>query len=557
MALQGAVSEMSLGRINRLLMSILAFFAPIFIKPSYAQTVDLLGKEPCSLCSDEGEVGYPDATIPFFFLPGFLTPKCSDLAVVASTVPRDNILCAQYQANAGYCGCPGAKPLYHCTFCPNGDIPSRSEHLLPTGDTCKSLHTYVSFFGETQCASLQFEAIANKAYDCGCEISMSEVLQVFRKRQRSGGCTLCSDGSSPPEGKKFLELTGMTCEDYAAFIESLDPEQCQIQTSRGIFDLFAYQCKCPGTTPPICPKQENPGLCTVSLLESAKVDTPCECYSFCDGEFVGCDNYPGDFLGDQCPKNGVSGCNYASAIDDLNGSDDVVNDPEYCYLCPDQTNDISNSDAILPPFSGVTIPGLEFQATCQDLIDYISTQDSDDKDCQVAKVRLAYYCGCKNVEPNCTLCPGGIEPSYASKVVTGDATCEEFSGTVLTWESGACDIGKSYLSIMAARCGCVSAQSPVCPVQENPLLCTINLLRSTNEDCECYNFCGDKFHSCVDYPGYLGENRDGLACPGGTTPIAGCNHALATSQRCRRGSIGPGCDVVETRERKYIRRLQN
>ena len=523
------------------------------MKDSYAQNDNLLGNEPCSLCLDEGEVGYPDAPVPFFVLPGIKTTKCSDLSTAASRVPRDSLLCAKYQANAGYCGCPDTKPLYHCSFCPNGDIPSRSQLILPTGDTCKSLHTYISFFGEPQCASLQFEAIANNAYECGCEISMSEVLDVFGKTQRSSRCTLCSDGSRPPEENKFLELAGMTCGDYATFIESLDPGQCQIQTSRGIFDLFAYQCKCPGATPPICPKQENPGLCTVSLLDSANVETPCECYSFCDGEFVGCDNYPGDFLGDECPQNGVSGCNYASAID-VNGSDDIANNPETCLLCPDLTNDIGNLDAILPPFSGVTIPGSEFQPTCRDLIDYIRIQDSDHDDCQVAKKRLAYYCGCKNVEPNCTLCPGGIEPSYKSKIVTGDTTCEEFSDTVLTWESGACHIGESYLSIMAARCGCISAQLPVCPVQENPLLCTINLLRSTNEDCECYNFCGDEFHSCVDYPG---ENRKGLACPGGAIPIVGCNHALATSQRCRRGSIGPGCDVVEAREKKYLRRLRN
>jgi len=553
MRLQGAVLQLLVGRFHRHVMYVTTLFAPILIKSSYAQIDNLQGKEPCSLCSGEGEVGYPDATIPFLLLPGTESrTKCSDLNFVAPMVPIDSKLCAKCQANAGYCGCPEAKPLNHCTFCPNGDVPSRSEFILPTGETCKNLHTYVSFFDRNQCSSLQYEAIANNAYDCGCEISMSEVLEVFDTRQKPDDCTFCPDGSSSLEENYFLELASMTCGDYAAFINSLDPGQCEIQTSRGTFDLFAFQCNCPGTAPPVCPRQENPALCTVSLLNSVDHDEPCECYSFCDGEFVGCDSYPGKFLGNKCPQNGVSGCNYASAIDDVNGSDTEVEDPRSCYICPNSANNIVNPDAIIPPFSGLTIPGAEEQSTCRDLVDYLSMQNTDG-DCQVAKVRLAHYCGCDGVEPNCTLCPGGIQPSFKNKIATGDTTCEDFARTILTWESGTCKIGESYLSVMAARCGCITAEWPVCPVQENPWLCTTNLLRSTNEDCECYNFCGDQFHSCADYPGdVLGASE----CPEGANSIAGCNQALATSQRCRRASIGPGCDVDAT-QKTYLRHLRH
>jgi hypothetical protein len=549
MRLKGPVLPLLVVRFLRHLIYVTTLFAPILIKGSNAQNDNLQGKEPCSLCSGEGEVGYPDATIPLFMLSGNKYQTCSDLDFVASLVPTDSKLCAKYQANAGYCGCPEATPLDHCTFCPNGDVPSRSEFILPMGETCKNLHTYISFFGEDQCASSQYKEIANHAYDCGCEISMSEVLEVFRStRRKADGCTLCSDGSSPPEENHYLQLAGMSCGDYATFIDSLDTEQCELQTSRGTFDLFAYQCKCPGTTPPVCPKRENSELCTVSLLNSINHDEPCECYSFCDGEFVGCDSYPGNFLRDKCPQNGVSGCNYASAIDDINGSGTEVED--HCSICPDSTNNIVNPDAILPPFSGLTIPGSKEQSTCRDLIDYLSMQNLDDGDCKVAKDRLAHYCGCDNVEPNCTLCPGGIQPSFKNKIATEDTTCEDFAGTVLTWESETCEIGESYLSITGARCGCITAEWPVCPVQQNSLLCTTNLLRSTNEDCACYNFCGDQFHSCSDYPG---GSLEASECPAGVTLIAGCNQALATLQRCSRPSIGPGCDDVDSRGKTYLR----
>ena len=540
-------------RFLRRLIYVTILLAPILIKGSNAQNDNLQGKEPCSLCSGEGEIGYPDATIPLLMLPGILYPTCSDLDSVASLVPNDSKLCAKYQANAGYCGCPEAKPLNHCTFCPNGDIPSRSEFILPMGETCKTLNRYMSFFEEEQCGSSQYKEIASHAYDCGCEISMVEVLQVFSHstRRKTDRCTLCSDGSSPPDENHYLQLAGMSCGDYATFIDSLDTEQCALQTSRGTFDLFAYQCKCPEASPPVCPKRENPGLCTVSLLNSINHDEPCECYSFCDGEFVGCDNYPGNFLGDKCPQNGVSGCNYASAIDDGNEDDAETQVPNSCSICPDSTNDIANPDAILPPFSGLSIPSLNEQSTCQDLVDYLGTQSPDDGNCMVAKDRLAHYCGCDSVEPNCTLCPGGIQPSFKNKIATGDTTCEDFAGTVLTWKSASCGIGESFLSIIGARCGCISAEWPACPIQQNPLLCTANLLRSTDEDCACYNFCGDQFHSCSDYPG---RNLVASQCPEGVTLIAGCNQELATlPQRCSRGSIGPGCDDHDFREQTYLR----
>ena len=522
------------------IVGVLIWLTPLLFESCSAAYSTLRGGKPCSLCPSGGtNFEFPDASIPYFILPEDDAPSCSDLAFVASMVPSDSYLCAKYQANAGYCGCPDLQPLNNCSFCPNGNIPARAGLLLPTGESCKNLHTYVSFFDEDQCSSLQYDAIAANADGCGCETGGLDDSALTKKALDL--CSFCPDGSIPPDLDKYMSMAGLTCGEYAKFITSLNRDQCEIQSNRGTFDLFAFQCNCPEVTPPVCPRQENPDLCTVSLLETVDVDESCECYSFCDEKFVGCDAYPGNFLLDKCPGTSVSGCNFASAIDD-SGS---------CSICPNFTNDISNPDAILPPFSGVTIPGIE-QPTCQDLVDYIQNKSVEDEDCQVAQSRLAHYCGCDGAESSCTLCPGGIQPSYADKITTGDttSTCKEFAGTVLTWEQATCEIGESYLSVMAGRCGCITAEMPVCPVQQNPWLCTVNLLRSTDEDCECYNFCGNKFHSCAEYPGQLLSASD---CPENVEPIAGCNRALAspTSKRCGRGSIGPPCSASLPRHLRH------
>jgi len=543
----------------RLFVLLTSLFDPtFFIKSSSAEYASLVGEKRCSLCPGGGEFKYADAIIPFYALPGANTPTCSDVAFVASLVPFDSRRCTEeFQTNAGYCGCPNIKQPNSCSFCPNGDAPERPELELQMGEICKNLHRYVSFFDDEQCESFQYNEIARNAYECGCDVSLSEIRQEeVSTRQAPEICNLCHDGSFPPDADFFLELAGLTCGDYAAFINSLDPKECEVQSSRGTFDLFAFQCQCPNTAPPVCPKQENPKLCTLSLLNSVDQDEKCECYSFCDGEFVGCDRYPGSFLGTKCPGTSVSGCNRASAIDDLNGYDGNVEDFESCNICPNSTNDIKNPEAILPPFSGVTIPGSLEKPTCQDLVEYLNKQGENDGDCQVAKSRLAHFCGCDGVEASCTLCPGGIPPSYTNEMATEDATCESFAETVLTWESETCEVGESYLSVTASRCGCVTTTSPpVCPIQQYPVLCTINLLRSTDEDCECYNFCGNEFHSCADYPGQIfNEPSD---CPEGTKLITGCNRALATSQRCSRGSIGPPCNGGEDIATPYLRHLRH
>jgi hypothetical protein len=474
--------------------------------------------DPCTLCPNGEDFVFPDGRIPYFVLPGDKAPTCSSLSFAASMLEEDSTMCARYQANAGFCGCPDMEAKNLCSFCPNQGIPARSNLVLPSGDTCRDLYTYVSYFDNDQCNSIQYDAIIANGDHCGCdEDATSDGVR------RGEVCTFCPGGAFPPEPEFNLELAGLTCGEYATFINSLTQTECEVQSARGTFELFAFQCQCPGVSPPACSRQQNPQLCTVSLLRPVEEEN-CECYSFCDGTFVGCDSYPGNFLGSDCSGVAISGCNFASAIDDSGN----------CHLCPDFTNNISNSDAVLPPFSGIIIPGVN-EPTCQDLVDFIEQTDAEDV-CEIAQTRLAYYCGCEGTQSSCTLCPGGLEPSFKDTIATGDVTCAEFANTVLTWEAGTCEIGESYLQVMAAQCGCVTAQYPICTVNENPWLCTMNLLRTTDENCACYNFCGSSFHSCSDHPGQVIDTAD---CLLGETPVFGCNRALATSHRCSRGSLGP------------------
>ncbi len=470
----------------------------------------------CSLCPNGDAHSYPDKSIPYFVLPGDETPTCSDLAFAASLVKEGDVMCQKYQSNAGYCGCPGEERKNICSFCSDGGYPAKANLILPSQDICRDLHNYVSYFDADQCDSVQFSAIVANSHHCGCADS-DEI-----DGRQADLCTFCPDGSFPPDPDLHLELAGLTCGEYAAFINSLDRGECELQSSRGTFELFAFQCGCPGASPPECSIRENPDLCTKSLLETVDEDVVCECYSFCNEEFVGCDPYPGSFLGPECEGVAVTGCNLAGAVDD-SGS---------CHICPDLTNNIGNPDAILPPFSGVSVPGNP-EPTCQDLVDYIERTDVG-IDCDLVRGRLAYYCGCDGTQPKCTLCPGGVQPSFSDQIATGDVTCGAFEGTVTTWEQETCDLGGSYLDVMAARCGCITSNWPVCPIRQNPGLCTTSLLASTNQSCACYNFCGQEFQGCADYPGERLREED---CPDGAALISGCNRELALSHRCDRGSI--------------------
>ena len=302
-------------RIRRSSKYLIAVLAPILI-------TDTRAFERCSICSDDGQLAYPNAIIPYYFLHGDDSVTCSDLEARAHTLPAHSSRCERYQTNAGYCGCPGAEPpVNKCKFCPTGSFPSKSEMFLPMGETCGDLHDYVSYMPEDRCTSVQYEGIVKHAYECGCDVSIPDVLHTHASSSISqNSCAVCPDGSALPNRNHYLEMIDMTCGEYSDMIGDSNSKQCEFTQNRGTHKLIAYQCDCPNASPPVCPLQENPQLCTVSLLNSVDSAKECDCYSFCDGEFIGCQNYPGKYLRSQCLGEGISGCNYSSAIDDVGDS---------------------------------------------------------------------------------------------------------------------------------------------------------------------------------------------------------------------------------------------
>lgn len=293
---------------------LIVLLAPFLIKCTRAF-------ERCSICSGDGQIAFPDAIIPYFFLRGDDSVTCSDLETRASSVPADSSRCERYQTNAGYCGCPEAEsPLFECTFCPNGNFPSKPEMYLLMGETCEDLHNYVSYMPEDQCTSFQYQGIVKNAYQCGCDVSIPEVFHRHASNTPQNSCSVCPDGSALPKPNHYLDLVDMTCGEYSDMISILSSQQCEFTRNRGTHQLIAYQCDCPNASAPVCPLRENPELCTVSLLNSVDSEEECDCYSFCDGEFIGCQNYPGKYLRNKCLGEGISGCNYSSAIDDVGDS---------------------------------------------------------------------------------------------------------------------------------------------------------------------------------------------------------------------------------------------
>ena len=178
-----------------------------------AGAVLVAATDVCTLCPDGRDYKFPDSRVPYFIIPGNEFPTCSDLAAAASLVSNDDVLCKKYQENAGYCGCSDIEPRNVCTFCPDGIMPGKANMILPTGETCRDLHTYVSFFNEDQCNSLQFEAISGNTKHCGCGTP--------EKFRQSDVCTFCPDNTFPPNPDISLELAGLTCGEYAIFIEIL------------------------------------------------------------------------------------------------------------------------------------------------------------------------------------------------------------------------------------------------------------------------------------------------------------------------------------------------
>jgi hypothetical protein len=251
-------------------------------------------------------------------------------------------------------------------------------------------------------------------------------------------------------------------------------------------------------------------------------------------------------------------------------------------MCPDNTLDLGNADAVIPFLStpddrnptcakirnsaSLVGPGDDFDCTtvqvhagfcgcagiepqnvcsfcptgesptklskivptsdsCEDIETYVSFLDEEGCESPVTQslLGLGYICGCPGAQPSCTLCPDGAAPIDNDVIADGPTTCGEFADIVGGLTPGLCEAQSLEIQAAAARCCGGDIEFPVCSIQQNPSMCTDDLLATTDEECECYSFCDDEFVECTKFPGSI---LLATRCLG--QAVTGCNPALAT-----------------------------
>jgi hypothetical protein len=238
----------------------------------------------CPMCENGTiDIAHPNKYVPFLTLDGDKTepvaynnPTCEELAFFGSTADPDSKMCHIVKTQAGFCGCSNVTPKNECFFCPEGDKPENLNLQLDTGDTCQDIADYMSFLDIDQCKSEQVEDMRALGFTCGCKNTIPH-------------CTLCPYASDTFDPDIVPDASGRTCLEIALSIAGLPHAACQEQR-KSLTEIAAARCGCQGADFPVCPVQQNPTNCTEELLSKAPEN--CECYSFCDGEFVRCSNYP-------------------------------------------------------------------------------------------------------------------------------------------------------------------------------------------------------------------------------------------------------------------------
>jgi len=278
---------------------------------------------PCPICPDGSiEVSKPDAIIPYLIIPNNENPTCEQLATLGVIAdPGELVLddCSVFEAQADFCGCPGAtKPQVTCDFCPGGDLPQNPTLITPFGDTCEELNEYLSYLPSNQCDSDRVGFIKRQDFLCGCpsattscalcadhgsnDITYSErhiplltlplntnptcgevvefmavndgdlsdagcsALQQYQgycgctATVAKNDCSFCPNGGTPSNPDKVVS-DDFTCQGLYDFVSFLRMDEC---TADSIdfkqIQAFAYICGCPNTQPSctLCPPEIDP-----------------------------------------------------------------------------------------------------------------------------------------------------------------------------------------------------------------------------------------------------------------------------------------------------------
>jgi hypothetical protein len=183
---------------------------------------------------------------------------------------------------------------------------------------------------------------------------------------------------------------------------------------------------------------------------------------------------------------------------------------------------------------------------CLDIMEY--TRFLSPEDCQNTRgstiLAHAALCGCPGVEAECSLCPDGVAEVPDPKLEVFDGACGEIFDLFQTFDKSACDVGGRFIAVNGVRCGCRDvSEFPACSIRQNDDMCTKELLDGVVDEtttCECYNFCGEEFLGCQDFPGK--KLQESEVCPDAIL-ITGCNYAGVTTTEPMSAAAGRGSSL--------------
>jgi len=338
---------------------------------------------PCPICSDGSiEISKPDAVIPYLIIPNNENPTCQQLATLGVIAePGELVLdnCSVFEAQADFCGCPGAtQPEASCDFCPGGDFPKNPSLVTPFGDTCGELNEYLSFLPSNQCDSDRIEFIKRQDFLCGCPSATTS-------------CALCADHGSNDitHVERHIPLltlplnTNPTCGEVVEFMSVNDGDL----SDAGCSALQQYQgyCGCPATVAKnecsFCPNGGTPSN------PNKVVSDDFTCQGLYD--FV-------SFLRmDECTADSVD-FKQIQAFAYVCG---CPNTQPLCTLCPAGIDSPSES----------TLTGDSAGSTCGEYAEYVASLTEDQCASQKDEIQAtASVCGCgfPVAAPTTALSPG-------------------------------------------------------------------------------------------------------------------------------------------------------
>jgi len=497
-----------------------------------------------------------------------------------SVTPNDDV-CSLIKSHKDFCGCPGAstRPLNSCSLCPEGATPMNLNAVTPFEDTCSELDTYLKYLPADLCLTERVGSIMRADAFCGCpgvkaecymcnddsnnlsnpdrrvpfyeflgnsfsstcqdladfytlydtedpEISTCEYIEIESgycgcqsepESSPVNACKLCSDGSTPARGDKYIAELLMTCNELEVYMNYVPADQCD---KPWIIDYmrFDYFCGCESATAPcpicpdrtieisnpdavipylILPKNENPTcqqLATLGVIAEPGELVLDDCSIFeAQADFCGCpeatkpevsckfcpdgDSPPnlslmtpfGDtceelseylsFLpSDQCDSDRVG---FIKRQDFLCGCPSATTG---CALCSDHgSNNVEYADRHIPLLS---LP-LNTNPTCGEVVEFMSVNDGDLSDAGCTALQeYQGYCGCPatTVKKECSFCPNNGTPSNPNKIVSDVFTCQGLYDFVSFLRMDECGEGSNdfkQIQAFAYICGCPDAQ-PSC-----------------------------------------------------------------------------------------------